>query len=107
MRQRTDQDWGSHEEVIKGVVQQVEAGGRVEICITHQLACEQRLSGAAAQEASHLAVGLVHSVGQYLPTQTTTTSAKKPGQSVTEHEKHLKNNQLSCADIVFVVSAAF
>lgn len=107
VRQRTDQDWGSHEEVIKGVVQQVEAGGRVEICITHQLAGEQSLSGAAAQEAPHLAVGHVHSVGQHLPTQTRTTSAKKPGQSVIEQEKHLKHKRLSWADVVFVVSVAF
>ncbi|TNN71337.1 hypothetical protein EYF80_018415 [Liparis tanakae] len=54
--ERADQDWGSHEEVIKGVVQQVDAGGGVEIRVTHQLAGEQRLSGAAAQQAAHLAL---------------------------------------------------
>lgn len=66
-----DQDWGSHEEIIEGVVQQVEAGGGVQICISHQLTGKQRLSGTAAQEAAHLAVGHVHSVGQHLQTQTT------------------------------------
>lgn len=66
----TDQDWGSHEEIIEGVVQQVEAGGGVEVCISHQLAGEQRLSGAAAQEAARLSIGHVQSVGQHLQTQT-------------------------------------
>lgn len=70
LRGGTYQDCGSHEEVIEGVVQQVDAGGRVQICIAHQLAGKQRLSGAAAQEAAHLAVGHVQSVGQHLPTQT-------------------------------------
>ncbi len=75
VRERTDQDWWGHEEVIEGVVQQIEAGGGVKICIAHQLAGKQRLSGAAAQEAAHLAIGHVHSVGQHL--QTRTKSAKK------------------------------
>ena len=65
-RETTDQDWRSREEIIEGVVQQVDAGGGVKICITHQLASEQRLSGTAAQEAAHLAVGYVHPVGQHL-----------------------------------------
>lgn len=79
-RVMTDQDRRSHEEVIEGVVQQVHAGGGVKICITHQLAGEQRLSGAAAQEAAHLAVGQVHSVGQHLHNADTTTSRANPGE---------------------------
>lgn len=62
----TDQDRRSHEEVIEGVVQQVNAGGGVQICIANQLAGKQCLCVAAAQEAAHLAVGNVHSVGQNL-----------------------------------------
>lgn len=51
-------------------MQQVEAGGRVHVGVTHQLAGEQRLPGAAAQEAAHLTVGHVHPVGQHLRTRT-------------------------------------
>lgn len=51
-------------------MQQVEAGGRVQVCVAHQLAGEQRLPGAAAQEAAHLTVGHVHPVGQHLRTRT-------------------------------------
>lgn len=88
-RGRADQDWGSHEEVINGVVQQVDAGGGVEIRVTHQLAGEQRLSGAAAQQAAHLAVRRVHSVGQHLQTHTQqTTAAVTPGLSVELTQRH-------------------
>lgn len=55
-------------------MQQVEAGGRVQVCVTHQLAGEQRLPGATAQEAAHLTVGHVHPVGQQLRTKTESTS---------------------------------
>lgn len=50
-------------------MQQVEAGGRVQVCVTHQLAGEERLPGATAQEAAHLTVGYVHPVGQHLRTK--------------------------------------
>lgn len=79
----TDQDWGSHEQVIDGVVQQVEEGGRVQIGVTHHLAGEQRLPGGAAQEAAHLAVGDVHPVGQHLQTGAGAASAEPRG---TRHE---------------------
>lgn len=69
-RNAADQDWRSHEEIVGGEVQQVEAGGGVEVCVAHQLAGEQRLPGAAAQEAAHLTVGHVHPVGQHLRTGT-------------------------------------
>lgn len=95
VREWADQDWRSHEEVTKGVVQQVDTSGRVKICITHELAGKQRLSGAAAQEASHLSVGHVHPVGQHLPTQTT-TSAKQHWQSVSRKENHLRSSPVLC-----------
>lgn len=98
-RRTTDQDWGSHEEVIEGVVQQVDAGGRVEICITHQLAGKQRLPGAAAQEAAHLPVRHVHSVGQHLQKKAATTSAKQPGKTP-------ETQPLSLADVSLLVSGA-
>lgn len=100
VRERADQDWRSHEEVIEGVVQQVDAGGGVKICITHQLAGKQCLSGAAAQEASHLAIGHVHPVGQHLQTQTI-MSAKPHGQSVTR-----QGNNLRLTQNLFLVSCA-
>lgn len=85
LRDRTYQHRGRHEEVIKGVVQQVDAGGRVQVCVAHQLAGEQRLPGAAAQEAAHLAVGHVQSVGQHLRTQTPECKAQMvPRGSLTQ-----------------------
>lgn len=83
VRGRPDQDWRSHEEVIKGVVQQADTGGGVKICITHELAGKQGLPGATAQEASHLSVWHIHPVGQHLPTQTTASAKQHWHRSVT------------------------
>lgn len=73
-----DQDRRSQEQVIGGVVQQVEAGGRVHVGVSHQLAGEQRLPGAAAQQAAHLAVGHVHPVGQHLRRRTDNPTSSAP-----------------------------
>lgn len=94
-----DQHRRSQEQVIGGVVQQVEAGGRVHVGVSHQLAGEQRLPGAAAQEAAHLAVGHVHPVGQHLRTRTDNpTSSAPPTPQRSPRGAHL-HPQLDQADV--------
>lgn len=78
----TDQHRRGHEQVIEGVVQQVEAAGGVQVRVTHQLAGEQRLSGAAAQETPHLSVGHVHPVGQQLQEDEDTLKLTGPARSL-------------------------
>lgn len=89
------QDWRSHEEIVGGEVQQVEAGGGVEVCVAHQLAGKQRLPGAAAQEAAHLTVGHVHPVGQHLHTST------KKGR---HHQRRPKTRRLPTEELTFILS---
>lgn len=87
-------------------MQQVEAGGRVHVGVTHQLAGEQRLPGAAAQEAAHLTVGHVHPVGQHLRARTKApTSAKRLQRLPPPQETHL-HPQLNHADVGAVYAAA-
>lgn len=57
--------WGS-EQVTEGVVEQVDAGGRVQVCVTHELAGKQSLSGATPQQAAHLPIGQIHPIGHHL-----------------------------------------
>lgn len=83
-KEKTDQDWRRQEEVVKGVVQQVTAGRRVKICVTHQLTGEQCLPGTAAQQAAHLTVGRVHFLGQRL--QVGTKASESIGLHTRRHD---------------------
>lgn len=99
-RKAADQDWRSHEEIVAGEVQQVEAGGGVEVCVAHQLAGEQRLPGAAAQEAAHLTVGHVHPVGQHLHTST----KKGRRHQGRRHQGRPKTRRLPTEELTFILS---
>lgn len=99
-REDIDQNWGSHEEVIKGVLQQVDPGGGVQVCISNQLAGKQCLRVSAAQEAAHLTVGNVHSVGQNLQNNTRLSCRHDPSVS----SFPLTTRKLSCMQTMIHLS---
>lgn len=57
---------GSSEEVAEWVVQQVDEGGGVEVGVAHHLAGEERLPGAAPEQAAHHPVAHVHVMSHFL-----------------------------------------
>lgn len=63
---RTHQLRGHPVQRAERVVQEVEAGGRVEVGIAHHMAGEERLAEAAAEQAAHHAVPLVQLLGDSL-----------------------------------------
>lgn len=65
------------EEVAEGIVEQVDEGSCVEICIAHHLGGEQSLSGAAAEKATHHAVAHVHVMCDFLKTRRIIKKIKK------------------------------
>lgn len=65
----THKDVCGSEEVAEGIVEQVDEGSCVEICIAHHLGGEQSLSGAAAEKATHHAVAHVHVMCDFLKTR--------------------------------------
>lgn len=60
------QDRGSPEEVAEGVIEEVDEGGSVEVCVAHQLVGKECLTRATAEQAAHLPIAHVHLMRDFL-----------------------------------------
>lgn len=60
------QDRGCPEEVAEGIVEEVDEGGGIKVCVAHQLVGKERLARATAEEAAHLPIAHVHLMRDFL-----------------------------------------